>query len=176
MAGKARAKTQAAEPVCQSKDEVIDAVGRIGELQRMRTRVETEFNDQVAALKETFGDAVTVMDAEIVALTKQVQGWCNAHRAELTDGGKTKTVALPTGEVRWRLAPPSVKIKGVAAALDFMRAATQRFEHFLRLKVEIDKEAMLRDPELAITVPGVTIAQDEAFEILPAEIALESVA
>jgi phage host-nuclease inhibitor protein Gam len=39
---------------------------------------------------------------------------------------------------------------------------------FLRMKLEVNKEAMLADPDKAETIPGVTIARDvEVFYLEP---------
>lgn len=44
---------------------------------------------------------------------------------------------------------------------------------FLRVKHELDKEAMLKDRPSAITVPGVSIVTDEEdFFVLPAGLSL----
>ena len=38
----------------QTKEEVDDSIRRIGELQRERSRIETEMNDELAAVKKSY--------------------------------------------------------------------------------------------------------------------------
>jgi phage host-nuclease inhibitor protein Gam len=51
-----------------------------------------------------------------------------------------------------------------------------RLERFIRLKPEVNKEAILNEPEAVRDVPGLSIKQDESFSIEPFETALEEVA
>ena len=48
-------------------------------------------------------------------------------------------------------------------------------KRFIRVKEEINKEAMLKEPELAETVRGVSITQREEFIVKPTEIEIEIV-
>ena len=89
----------------------------------------------------------------IAALQTGVQTWCEANRVTLLgeDDRHGKTANLVTGEVSWRVRPPSVSIRGADAVLDYTREASLapgvRFEVVLdavgkaktsRLRVEVD--------------------------------------
>jgi phage host-nuclease inhibitor protein Gam len=159
--------------VPQSRQQVIDAIAEIGRRQRERARIEADMNDAIAQVKERFE-----MDAEphskaIEALRDGVQIYCEAHRDELTQGGKVKTAAFASGEVRWRVTPPKVKITGVEAVMDALRR--MGLANFLREKVEISKEAILADPVAVAGVPGIKIEQTEEFVVEPFEAALDEV-
>ncbi len=163
-------KAPAAEHVLQSRTAVVDAIARIGELVRERTRIEAAMNDELSVVKERFETQAEPLSAEIYTLTTGVQAWCEAHRDELTQGGKTKTVQLPTGEVKWRTTPPSVTVRGVEAVVAWL--TEKGLTRFLRTKTEVNKEALLNEPAEAETVPGVTITQREEFVVEPFEAAL----
>lgn len=76
MATRPKVKQAAARfPVPQSRDEVNNAIRRIGELSRERTRIEAEMNDHLAALKENFEAEAQPLKAEIESLSEGVQLW-----------------------------------------------------------------------------------------------------
>ncbi|HDR1846291.1 host-nuclease inhibitor Gam family protein [Pasteurella multocida] len=152
----------------QAREEVETAIKQIGDLQRELQRLATQQNDELAAITEKFAPQLLAIQEEIKPMQEAVQAWCESHRDELTNNGKTKTGNFNTGEVQWRQRPPSVGIRGVDSVLDSlkMRGLTQ----FIRTKEEINKEAMLNEPETAAGVPGVTIKTGiEDFVITPFE-------
>lgn len=168
---KPKTKSVAAERVPQSRDEAAAAIFEIGQHQRELTRIEAALGDAIAAVR-----AEHELDAQphkwaIERLQRGVQTWCEAHRAELTDNGKHKTAAFPTGEVRWRLPPPSVTLKGVEAILKRLR--DRGLHAFIRVKEEVSKEAILADPAGVKGIPGIEIKQVEEFVVVPHETVLE---
>ena len=165
------AKALAAPAVPQTRERVVEAIAEIGRLTRERVRIEADMNDQVAELKEVAEARAQPLAARIAALSEGVQTWCEAHRHELTQGGRTKTVALASGEVRWRVTPPKVLIKGMEAVLDALRRAG--LERFIRAKEEPNKEAILAEPEAVAAIRGIRIEQVEEFVIVPFEAQLE---
>jgi phage host-nuclease inhibitor protein Gam len=44
-----------------------------------------------------------------------------------------------------------------------------KLDRFLRQKLEVNKEAVLAEPEIAEQVKGITVKQDEDFFVAPAE-------
>ncbi|MEW5687206.1 MAG: host-nuclease inhibitor Gam family protein [Pseudomonadota bacterium] len=171
---KAKIKTMAA-PAAQTREEAELAVARIGEVQRELTRQETVLNDQVAALKTAAEEAAKGLKLELTDLQARVQRFCEANRTELTNGGKTKTVLFATGEVKWRARPPSVSVRGAEAVIAFLKATMDG--RFVRTKDEVDKEAMLADPDAARKVPGVKIGSEgEDFVIEPLAVQLAGAA
>ena len=96
-----------------------------------------------------------------------MQIWFEANRDALTSGGKVKSAALTTGEIGWRMRPPSARITGQDAVLDVLRRLG--FGRFIRQKEEVNKEAILNEPEAVAHVPGIAISQGEDFFITPFE-------
>jgi phage host-nuclease inhibitor protein Gam len=167
MAKKMRAKKAAAVDVPQTQEAVVVAIAEIGQLQRDRTRIEAAMNDELAVIREKHEAQALPLAERIQQLTNGVQTWCEAHRSDLTQGGKVKTAAFASGEVRWRMTPGKVVLRGIEAVMDALRERGLR--NFIRTKEEPNKEAMLADPEGVAGVPGITIAQVEEFEVLPFE-------
>ncbi|EQA5795437.1 host-nuclease inhibitor Gam family protein [Escherichia coli] len=163
-----RIKSAAAAYVPQNRDAVITDIKRIGDLQREASRLETEMNDAIAEITEKFAARIAPIKTDIETLSKGVQGWCEANRDELTNGGKVKTANLVTGDVSWRVRPPSVSIRGMDAVMETLeRLGLQRF---IRTKQEINKEASLLEPKAVAGVAGITVKSGiEDFSIIPFE-------
>lgn len=163
-----RIKSAAAAYVPQNRDAVITDIKRIGDLQREASRLETEMNDAIAEITEKFAARIAPIKTDIETLSKGVQGWCEANRDELTNGGKVKTANLVTGDVSWRVRPPSVSIRGMDAVMETLeRLGLQRF---IRTKQEINKEAILLEPKAVAGVAGITVKSGiEDFSIIPFE-------
>ena len=127
-------------------------------------------NDAIAKIKEDAQNCAAPLAEKSLLLTEGLRAWCEANRAVLTDGGKRKFAELGTGRIEWRLAPQKVTIKGVE---DVLAAIKTLGLAFVRTKEEIDKEAMLADPDKARLVPGVTIGSEgETFSVEPFEVEL----
>jgi len=169
-----RAKADAAKWVPQSRDEVTKAIAEIGELQRDMADLELQMNDELAAIKGKYELEAEPSRVRIAALTAGVQVWCDANRRELTDGGKTKSAHLGSGEVQWHLTPPRVVIR----ALDVVLAELRRrgLDRFIRKVEEVNKEAILADKDAVTGIPGISITQKEEFIVKPFAAKLEGVA
>jgi len=171
----ARIKQDAAPyPVPQNKDEATEAIAEIGRRQRERTRIETAMNDELAKVREAWErQAAPHLDA-IKALSGGVHLWCESHRDALTQHGKVKFVRLASGDVKWRMRPPSVAIRAADVVIGFLKQAG--LDRFIRIKEEVSKEAILTEPEAVQHIKGITISQKEDFVIVPFETALEEIA
>lgn len=175
MASKsARIKTAAIEHwVPADRDAVNAAIAEIGRLQRDRARIEADMNDRMAVVKADHDASAKPMGERISELAKGVQLWCEANRAQLTGEGKVKFHDFATGQVKWRMRPPSIAVRGVDAVLSTLKKLG--LERFVRTKQEIDKEALLREPDVARDIGGVSISQREDFVVVPHESQIEEV-
>lgn len=153
--------------VPQSREQAADHIREIGELQRNLQRIQAGMNDDLAARREAWEAKAQPLADKINAMTTGLQTWCEANRDSLTQGGKTKTAAFTTGEVLWRLRPPSARITGAEAVLDALRKLG--LGRFIRTKEEVNKEAILNEPEVVAHVPGISISQGEDFVVVPFE-------
>lgn len=163
-----RIKTDTFAVRYQTRDEVETAIKEIGDLNRELERLAIEQNDRLAAITEEYAPLMNAVKEKLEPKQDAVQAWCESRRDELTQNGKTKTGSFNTGEVQWRQRPPSVGIRGADAVLESLR--TLGLVRFIRTKEEVNKEAMLNEPEIAATVAGVTIKTGiEDFVITPFE-------
>lgn len=174
MNQKTRIKLEAAEhDVPQTLDEVNAAVAEVGRCQRERTQIQKLMNDALVDVRTSYEAAAKPYAERIAGLTKGVATYCEAHRDELTKGGKTKTAKLATGEVSWRMRPPSVNVRGLATVLDLLKRL--KLDRFIRVKEEIDKDAILAERNAIDGIKGLSISQKEDFVIKPDSTELEEV-
>lgn len=151
-----------------SVEQVQSAIKEIGDLSREHTRLTTEMNDKIGATSEQYAPQLKSLEKEIEPLQKAVQEYCEANRDELTEFGKTKTANFVTGEVQWRQRPPSVAIRGADAVLESLQRLG--LDRFIRTKNEINKDALLNEPDVAKGIAGITIKTGvEDFVIKPFE-------
>ncbi|MDT4791716.1 Bacteriophage Mu Gam like protein [compost metagenome] len=172
MAPKKRLKATASQYVPQSRDDVVNDIKNIGDVQREITRLETEMNDEIGEITERYSARAEELKQRLGTLQKGVQAWCEAHRAELTDNNKVKFCNLVTGEVQWRCRPPSVTVRGADTVLELLKA--KGLQRLIRTKEEVNKEAILNEPLAVLGIPGVAINRDiEDFAIVPFEQAVQ---
>jgi phage host-nuclease inhibitor protein Gam len=154
-------------PVPADVPSAAASLARIGVLQRDLVVAEAALAETLADAKAAAEAAAAPLKAEIEMLTRGLQIWAEARRDDLTQGGRVKTFSLSTGDIAWRTRPPSVRLRDPNAVIETLQR--MQMGRFLREKIEIDREAMLREPALAATVPGVTIGSaGEEFVVTPA--------
>lgn len=164
---KPRIKAAAVE-VAQSRDDVAAGIKAIGDCQRRIARLQADMNDAIAEVTARYQPGIDVEKASIDGLQQSVQGWCEAHRDELTQDGKVKTAQFITGEVAWRIRPPSVSVRGVETVIETLKRLG--FGRFIRTKEEVNKEAILNEPDEVRGVAGLSINSGvEDFLITPFE-------
>jgi len=163
-----RIKAPAQTNVAQSQEQTADEIKQLGDVQRMMARELADMNDQLAEITKAHQPALEALTAEIEALQASIQGWCEANRDALTHGGKVKTANLTTGEVQWRQRPPSVRVRAQEMVIETLLKLG--LERFLRVKTELNKEAVLADPEAVSGIAGLSIQTGvEDFVITPFE-------
>ncbi|RJF70897.1 host-nuclease inhibitor Gam family protein [Rhodopseudomonas palustris] len=155
--------------VPQNRDEARAMIADYGAKLREVERIEADMNDALAAVKQSHLAKATPIADQANDLLKGLQIWCEANRVELTQNGKSKTVDFGTGKVAWRWNPPKVRISGgddvVVARIQDKGA---NYAAFLRTKLELNRDAMLANPDLARTVDGVSIGRgNESFIVEP---------
>jgi phage host-nuclease inhibitor protein Gam len=154
--------------IAQTRDDAAADIREIGDIQREMLREITEMNDAIAEITAAYQPSLDAHKQKIELLQVSVQTWCEAHRDDLTQNGKTKTANLVTGEVQWRHRPPSVRIKAQEVVIDMLFKLG--LDRFLRVKTEVNKDAILADPDAVKGVAGLSIATGiEDFVITPFE-------
>lgn len=162
-------KTKAkALQACQSLDEAQAIIKTIGEHNREIARLTGQMNDEVADITQSYAEKINPLKLAIDTLTPKLQIWCEANRATLLkDGGKTAN--LITGEVSWRIRPPSVSLRKIDEVIE--RLECFGLHRFIRTKKEVNKDAILNEPNAVTDIGGITISTGvEDFIVSPFEI------
>lgn len=148
----------------KSIKEVVQLLGRLGLLLRRVERHELTLNDRIQRLKETHSERIGPISEEIDEIVSRIQFYADTNRSELTEDDKFKSVKFGDYVVRWRLTPKSVTIRGADKVLQSFR--DMGLERFIRNKPEINKTALLQEPDVATSIDGVSITQREEFVII----------
>lgn len=156
--------------VPQSRSMCADQIRQLGDLQREHARTATALNDQIAVLTNAAEPVLADLAQRIAALQTGIQTWCEANRVTLCGEADRlgKTANLVTGEVAWRIRPPSVSIRGTESVIEALRRAG--LVRFVRTKEEPNKEAILNEPDAVAGVAGITVVRGvEDFVVTPFE-------
>ena len=165
---KTRIKSKAQVYAPQSRDDCARDIGQLGALQRQHERMRTTMNDMIAEITATYQPELDALGERQKVLQQGIQTWCEANRDALTDGGRVKTANLVTGEVSWRQRPPSVAVRGVDSVIATLKRLG--LAAFVRLKEEINKEAILNEPGKVAGVAGLSVITGvEDFVVTPFE-------
>ncbi|MGB0683375.1 MAG: host-nuclease inhibitor Gam family protein [Magnetovibrionaceae bacterium] len=169
MPKKTKAKTAAVPvKVPQSDEEASSFIREIQDAQLAVTRINSDMEDQLAQIKAASETSAASHTKIIEERTEGLKTWAAANRDRLTNGNKTKTVQLRTGEISWRDQPKSVTLKKVDSILATIRGNLRKYRALLRTKYEVDRAAMLANEALAAEIEGVTInSPGEAFYVKP---------
>lgn len=171
-ATKRKTKT-AALKVPQTAEAADALLAAAGEAMNRLAEIGASLARETAALKSAHEAEAGPHKDALKTIEKQLQAYAEARRDELTAGGKTKTIQMPSGVLLWRTRPPSVAVKGKVGDVVSWLVRSRFAALFLRTKHELDKEAMLKAPDAAAKVPGIAIVRDEEeFAILPAGLKL----
>lgn len=166
---KAKTKAKAISRVPQSREDAVWAIGRIGTLRREIEAHKSVADEQVREAGETLEAATAPLADELSQHQEGVQVYCEANRLTLTNEGKIKYHDFGTGRINWRMRPPKVSLRGADMIIEACRKLG--LTQFLRVKEDINKDAMLADPDKARLIAGVTISSEgEEFIIEPTEL------
>lgn len=171
MPPKRKSKSTPAIPVPQSRDEMTAVIMQIGETRREIARIEGDMNDHLAAIKAQHEQAADPLRDRLQVLETAAHMYAEANRDQLTNMGKLRTVDFPSGKIKWREKPASIRLKSVKDVVAQLQSL--QLARFLREKIEPDKEAMIKEPDVASKVAGVTVVTgEENFVIEPFETGL----
>ncbi|MGG4624334.1 host-nuclease inhibitor Gam family protein [Serratia odorifera] len=156
----------------RNRDDIAEAIKRLGELDREMSALENELNEKISQLTDRYMTSIKQSKSQYQRLYQDIAIWCEANKERLlTDDGK-KSVNLITGEVKWRIRPPAVIVNDPQQAL----AALKRFglNQFIRTRETINKEAILHQPEQIKGIAGIAILEgQEDVIVTPYEKALD---
>jgi len=155
--------------VPKTSSEVDDLIETIAEFQKQEARNIEEANKQIQRIKSRTHRRVGLIRRKIFRLAFVIRDYYTANKKELTSGGKLKVVKLINGIFQEYFTKRSVKLIGdeSGAAEELEKAGLGRF---VRIKKEVDKDAILRHPEKVAGIKSIKIIEKKKrFLITPSE-------
>lgn len=165
----AKKKEQRQMPVPKNLDEAANMIARIGTFGRQLDEINSDLNERIGRLKAEAMARAAVPEQEVEDAVLALFAFAETSRKtlELTDKDERKSCKLPTGVFGWRWNPPKVSISDAEKVLAELER--RKLTRFIRQVPEVDKQAMLKEPEEAQSVKGVKITQTEHFFVKPEE-------
>lgn len=154
MARKAKSITVQAPETMGEADQYLRDIGALNIQLR---DIDTNLREATAKLKQKAEDQAAPIRADVERKWLGLQSWAQANRKRMTQGGKT--IRLPSGSISWRILPAKVTLKGVLDIIALLKS-NRNWKKFLRVKYEVDKDAMLKDKQTAKSIAGVTIGSE----------------
>ncbi len=159
--------TLANNAVCKNENEVNEAILIIGEAQREIETLENEVNEIMARALNERKEKMDKLKQQIEIQSNSVQAWCEIHRQELCKNGKT--AKLTNGKVSWRTRPAKINIEDKDDVLKSIKEL--ELNQMIRVKEEINKQAILANRHLVQYVKGISIETGkEDFIIKPHQV------
>lgn len=131
--------------------ELQTAFSLLGKLERRRADKAAKLKAKLAALQAKHEEEAAADNSEIRRLQAEIAAYAERHRATLTDSGKSKTVKIGNGCLKWRKQPDKVDVTGDPAAI-LAALKRRKLTRFIRVKEELDKTAILKEAD-AIKTP-----------------------
>lgn len=157
-------------PIPVDDTDVERFIREIGAERRHCLRIAQNLSERVAALTVEAAIQAAKHKKRGEELFEGLKFYSEVHRARLcADGGKTKRFAA--GSISWRMTNPAVRLKSIDGVLAELQS--RNLNKFIRVKNEVNKEAILSWPAEVKDVPGISITQREEFVVEPDESVLD---
>lgn len=165
--------------VPQSREEAAAMIAEFGDVSREVEIIETAMQEKLAGVKIAAEKEAAPHVAKAKELLEGIKIYCTANRQSLLANTGLKSHDFGTGKVSWRFKTARVTFEDEAEVI--INRITERYtkavergengndyKNFLRVTVEIDKDAMRKDAALARSIEGVKVGRDgETFEVEP---------
>ncbi|EMN99731.1 Gam-like protein [Leptospira interrogans serovar Pomona str. UT364] len=157
----------------KSRTDLEKAVEYIGEQMLEKDRLVNEAESKIAAIRSELEEVLYPVQSKIEHVTSGVAFFVKKNREELFPDPNLKTCKMISGSIQFRKIPASVKTKGTAKFFEKILAANgllQRFNDwavklsnvFIRVSIELNKEAILAEPLRAKQKLGVEINEEKS--------------
>ena len=164
-----KTKTKDLKTTLKSWDEVDDSLSIIADNQVRLNKTEAIMNEEIQKIQKKHQPDLDRRNTDILQEAHNIELFCTDHKEDF-DAKKTKV--LNYGKVMFRLGTPKLKnLKGFTweAVKNLIKASKTMASSYLRTKVEIDKQALLKAELKANQMQkiGVEIVQEETFAYEP---------
>lgn len=153
-----------------NKQKILTTIfNKLAKAEQRKADLDGKHRTKIAELENKYLNATAPLDEEISQLRTELTNYANENRTELTDNGKTKSLKISSGCLKWTKSRAKVEITGDTAAI-IAGLKRRKLNRFIRIREELDKTAILKE-HTAIKTPidGLTIIQSGNSEILTIE-------
>lgn len=124
-----------------------------------------EYETRIESVKKNLKEGTKSFNEEIQLLAGHVYAFASSHRKELLEEAGKKTVDLSTGDkFRWYLPKSSVSFEDEEEAVRELE--NKGLAEAVRIVKEVNKEYLLKHPEIVDTLETIALSQEEIFEII----------
>lgn len=165
------------DDIKQAAQSANELLGQIGARRRERLRREKALEEEVQKLKDEHGPEIDRLKEEEQTLISLLKDLVLPRFALLAPAG-AKTIPLRNGEIRLRESSRSTLVIAEGESEDDIIKRIRRHggvRRFLRVKWELDKEALKTAPEFVAKIKGLSIVRKTALLIRPAEVQGETI-
>ncbi|MGJ4785680.1 host-nuclease inhibitor Gam family protein [Leptospira interrogans] len=179
-----KGKVELPENLYKNRADLTQAIAQLGEIKRERDRVKSEVDDQISQLTTQLQTELTPLDVKIQHIVSGIRLYVDEHLDELFPDPEYRTCKLPTGLLKLRKVPASVKTRGTKKLFEKILSENGILEKFnawtlklsglfIRVKLEFNKDQILSDP-LRASKNGIDLNEEtERLYITPSEIDAE---
>ena len=160
-------------PTIITRTRAEEILGDIALLKIEEREQKNALDREITAARERFEAPLATLGKQIEEKTALLERWADQNPEEFPKG--RKSLELTHGTLGWRTGNPKLKLtRGSSweAALTIVETIS-KFAHFLRVKKEVNKEAILAAAsqetisEAELKQIGVKVVQDESFFVEP---------
>lgn len=161
----------------RTREDAETVLGEIAVITINKTRTLAQMDGEIAAIRKNYEANLAAYDKSLAEKTRLLADWAEINR-DTAFPKKAKSITFVQGTLGFRTSNPSVVLTGRAWSWDKVLATLQalRWRKFVRIKREVDKEAILARYAKAkdqgkfdtfLARCGLKIKQDETFFVDP---------
>lgn len=154
-------------PLISTDDQVNEYMTALADAQLAANRAELRAKAKIADAEAELAKELSFQHGVIVRCAMILTTYFDKNYDVLTDGGKRQSCEFATGTIGQRRTPPRTKFHDEEAVKEFV--VKHGMTDFYVMKIFLFRDAMLRNPELARTIPGVKIVQDRIVFAKPTD-------
>jgi len=146
---------------------VEKAIEKIADLQNQESKIVEAANAKIKRIRDEANTEVSEKEKQIRELALKIFSYYRKNKKELTRDGRLKMVKLYAGSFREYFTPRAVRIIGEEKdAIEELK--TMGLRSFIRIKEEVDKEALLRHPRKVAGMKTIRITErKKKFVVVP---------
>ena len=139
------------------------ALMELASLERKTRAITDEANEKIDALKEAAKAETAPLETRKKAITDALGTFLKMNRAEVL--GSRKSVELAFGLLGFRASTAICQMRGISSEMTLERLKNAGLKEGIRIKEELDKDAMRGWPDERLALVGLTRQEKDQFYV-----------